>query len=136
MRATRPLTVLLLLACGPRQLQVTMNPDNNSGQAGSATLTEAGTGKTRVVVSIGKSDVPDAEPAHIHFGHCGMIGDKKSALVSLLPDQKDPSLFSSDSTVNFDFSELTTGAYALNVHDSRDITLYVSCGDLRLGAGQ
>jgi hypothetical protein len=131
MRHVALVLVVVLLACGPRTLKVTMNPDNNSGQAGFASLTEAGAGKTRVVVSIGKSDVPDAETAHIHVGSCGQIGEKKSALVSLLPDQNDPALFSSDSAVTFDFSELTRGGYCINVHDSRDVGLYISCGDIR-----
>ncbi len=131
MRHLALVLLVVLLACGPRTLKVTMNPDNNSGQSGFANLTEVSGTRTRIQVSIGASDVPALENAHVHFGHCGNIGAIWVPINQLGPDPADTTLFSSDTTVDAGFSELTTGAYALNVHDSRDNGLYVSCGDLR-----
>jgi CHRD domain len=130
----RPTLVMCLLVfgCGPRSVKVSMNPDNNSGQAGSALVTELGAKSVRVQVSIKKSDVPEAEAAHIHQGRCGMVGPISAGLTPLGLDPADETLFSSDTTVTFDFAQLVAGPFAINVHDSRDLGLYVSCGDIRL----
>ncbi len=132
MRATGTVALgLLLVSCGPRAVKVSMNPDNNSGQSGSALVTDLGGTSVRVQVSIKKSDVPEAEAAHIHTGRCGMVGPISAGLTPLSLDPGDATLFSSDTTVKFDFAELIAGPFAINVHDSRDLGLYVSCGDIR-----
>jgi len=71
------LSCLLLVvtsACGPRQLNVTMNPDNNSGQSGFAVITDRGSKGITVTVETNAPDVEGLQPAHIHMGNCGEVG--------------------------------------------------------------
>ena len=140
-------TPLLLLACGPKELLVVMNAQNNSGQSGVATLTDLGA-KTRVVVVIHKSDAPDPQPVHFHPGRCGEIGAKvdTSVLAAGLPSMDSPNrpdlkdvgpppandggIVYTQATIEVPISKLNGGDFVINVHDSRDFALYVSCGNI------
>ena len=65
------LVVTSASACGPRELKVTMNSDNNSGQTGFAVLTDRGGKKMTVTVETSAPDYVDApQNAHIHEGNC------------------------------------------------------------------
>lgn len=120
---------LSLSACGARSYTVVMNPENNSGQSGTAVLTELSKSKTRIAISVKASDDTRPQPAHIHPNHCGEIGAKKIDLTSVAPDPKDPTVFVSTTDIDMSFDELRKGPYAINVHDVRDFALYVSCGN-------
>ena len=135
---------VLLSACAPAQLTVVMNAQNNSGQSGTATLTDLG-GTTRVVVLIHKSDFDENQPVHLHTGRCGEIGpraDLKNKTLGLtdmrLADPKtmpgvpatDGGYVATSADVEMKFSELTTGDWVINVHDALDFSLYVSCGNI------
>src|SRR4051812_8273532 len=97
MRRTGLCFVLLMAAgCGPRELHVTMNPDNNSGQRGFAVITDEGNSIT-VVVETNAPDVPGEQQVHIHKGNCGEIEGIYAPLLSLVP-LKDPSRVGSTST--------------------------------------
>lgn len=117
------------LACGPRSVRVVMNAENNSGQSGSALVTDRGA-KTRIEVVIGKSDDPRGQPGHVHEGRCGEIGTAKAALSPASATSADPAHFRSDTEVDLSLEALLRGPYALNFHDVRDFSLYVSCGDI------
>ena len=94
-----------------------------SGQTGTATLTAEG-GKTRVVISV-DSPVSDSQPAHIHEGTCDELNPE--------PEYGLPNVTagSSDSTVDVSLDELTSEAYAINLHMSNDdLTTYTSCGNI------
>lgn len=148
MRAPVLAAVLLTLGCGPQQVSVVMNAQNNSGQSGIATLTDLGA-STKVVVIIHKSDVPDPEPVHLHPGRCGeiqvKITPKQVGATTLgLPSIAAPGVVSgvdpigptdggvvyTSATLEIPFKQLTGGDYVINVHDSRDFALYVSCGNI------
>ena len=139
-------TVLVLLACGPQQVTVVMNAQNNSGQSGTATLTELG-GTTRVVILIHRSEFAEPQPAHLHTGRCGELGPKQVTstrgktvgLQSVGP--ADPSTMKgvpntdggfsgSSADVDLTLKEITNGDWVINVHDALDFSLYVSCGNI------
>ncbi|HEX3247426.1 MAG TPA: hypothetical protein VHX16_18620, partial [Chloroflexota bacterium] len=56
------------VALAQQSVEISMSPQNGSGQSGKTTLYAEGD-KTRVVVML-DNPVPGAEPAHIHLGSC------------------------------------------------------------------
>jgi hypothetical protein len=105
-------------------LTIDLGAQNNSGQNGTATLTDMGDGTTRVVVNIsGGSDT--AQPAHIHAGSCANLDPKpKWPLTSLVNG-------TSDTIVPVPLIEIANGTNAINVHKSgAEASVYVSCGDI------
>ena len=133
---------LLFLACAPQQVTVVMNAQNNSGQSGTATLTELGSG-TRVVVVIRKSEFGEKQPSHLHSGRCGEIGPRQDSYSRGLGsiEKAEPSTMkgvpptdggfgASSSEVDLTLRELTNGDWVINVHDAQDFSLYVSCGNI------
>jgi LPXTG-motif cell wall-anchored protein len=103
---------------------VTLSPQNNSGQAGTAVLQDMGNGTTKVTVNIsGGSAV--AQPAHIHDGPCATLNPKpKYPLTSLVNG-------TSETIVNEPLSDLADGTYAINVHKSAtEASVYVACGNI------
>jgi hypothetical protein len=127
------LLLCLLAACGPNEVRVTMNPDNNSGQAGFAVLTQTGAKKLRVVVETSAPDLATDQRAHIHEGTCGEIGPIRAGLSDLKALPEKPGRFGSTTDVEgLDLEELSTGEWAINVHDPRDNAVYTSCGEIRV----
>lgn len=122
---------LFALACGPRSLRITMFAENNSGQEGFATLTATGRGATRIVVDIAAGAETAAQNAHVHEGRCGEIGAITVTLNKVERDPARPTRFVSTTNAMVDLDELLRGPpSAINVHNSRDNALYVSCGQL------
>lgn len=122
------LLCLLAVACAPRELRVTMNDDNNSGQEGFAVLTDRGGGMTVYVETTPPLFVKD-QVAHIHPGNCGELGAPRVDLTKLAAADGGTSS-STTEVVGFGFKDLATGEWAINVHDARDGTIYVSCGQI------
>ncbi len=137
---------LFFAACAPQQVTVVMNAQNNSGQSGTATLTDLG-GTTRVVILIRRSEFEEPQPTHLHNGRCGEIGPRqdkspKGGTIGLgsvlLADPKsmdgvpatDGGFGASSTDVEMSLKELTTGDWVINVHDAQDFSLYVSCGNI------
>lgn len=135
---------LVFAACAPPQVTVVMNAENNSGQSGTATLTDLGA-STRIVVLIKKSEFGENQPIHLHTGRCGEIGaradlkNKTLGLGDLRPaDPKsmpgvpatDGGFAATSADVEMKLSDLTTGDWVINVHDALDFSLYVSCGNI------
>lgn len=103
---------------------VNLGAENNSGQTGTATLTEMGS-QTRVVVNISGGS-STAQPAHIHKGQCGPTLDPKPAypLTSLTNG-------TSETMVDANMAEIANGTYAVNIHKSAaEAAVYVSCGNI------
>lgn len=122
----------LLAACGPRELRVTMNGDNNSGQEGTAVLTALGRGLTVVIETNAPRFEGAQQTAHIHPGTCGEVGPPRVDLSLLGPLEGKPGRWGSTTTVEegFGFEDLATGEWAVNVHDARERTVWVSCGEI------
>lgn len=109
----------------PTTLTVKMVAQNDSGENGTATLTQVADG-VRVAVKLdgAPKDVP--QPTHIHVGNCGHINKAPKYPLA--------------NTVNGDgvatvkgvtLADLLKGTYAINVHKSgTEIATYVSCGNI------
>lgn len=132
----RPMLCVLLVmattACGPRELRVTMNSDNNSGQTGFAILVDRGAKGITVTVETSAPDFNEKpQNAHIHEGDCGEVGVIRAALDPLIALPSKPGRFGSITEVGgVTFPMLATGQWIINVHDARDNGVYVSCGEI------
>lgn len=80
-----------------------------------------------VLVSVTMSGLPAgvSEPTHIHAGTCG----------NLNPAPKYPLTNSKNGTTtttlsNVKLSSLLGGKYAINVHNSTNLKIYVACGNI------
>ncbi|MFT3714252.1 MAG: CHRD domain-containing protein [Archangium sp.] len=129
------LAVSSLCACGPRELRVTMKPDNNSGQSGFAVIQElANELLITVETSIPDYQGPMGQLAHIHKGNCGEIGDIVVGLdrLKLLSNQErwGSTTRKKYAEITIKFDDFKKGDWAINVHDERDNPVYVSCGEV------
>ena len=128
--------LIALAGCAPRELNITMKSDNNSGQTGFATITAVGRGIT-VVVETSAPAEEGLQSAHIHRGNCGEVEEIYAALTPLDALQGKPGRFGSTTSAlkrggdgaAVAFEEFETGQWLINVHDSREFPLYVSCGE-------
>jgi hypothetical protein len=129
----RPLLLLLLTSCGASSLTIPMNEQNNSGQSGSATLTDTPAGLD-IVVSIKRSSVPGSQNAHVHEGRCDNVLAITAGLRPISTTADVPT-FDGDqivfkTTLQTTLAKIRDGNHVINVHDARDNSLYVSCGEI------
>lgn len=110
----------------PREVNVTMKPQNKSGESGTARLTPEGDG-TRVEITLKGQPAGVSQPAHIHEGTCAKLDPKPKYGLQNVVDGKSSSL------VPVSEKTLLSGKHlAINVHKSADdIKTYVACGDIR-----
>ena len=102
---------------------VKLQPQNNSGESGTATLTKEGQ-KTKVVLSVPGAPA-EAQPTHIHKGTCSNLDPKPAYPLAPLSGGK------SETVVNASLDELEKG-YAINGHKSaQDLKTYVFCGEIK-----
>jgi hypothetical protein len=131
---TRPtvLTVCAfgLVACGAQSERIVMKAENNSGQSGFAVVTALSRTSTRIEIDIAASNDLRPQPAHVHEGRCGEIGSIRAGLAPLAPTPETPGRFVSTTDVPLGLEQLRAAPFAINVHDVRDLSLYISCGDL------
>lgn len=118
-------------ACGPSVVRVPMTAENNSGQSGFALLTPLSGATTRVELELSPGNDPRPQAAHVHEGRCGEIGPIKAPLMDLVATPAKGGRFSSSTDINVGVAELLRGTFAINVHDARDFSLYVACGELK-----
>ena len=109
-------------AAGP--VTVKLEPQNNSGESGTATLTEEGS-KTKVTVSVTGQPAGTPQPMHIHKGPCAKLDPKPTYGLPSLVDGK------SEATVDVSLKDLQAGGFAINGHKSaQEASVYVYCGDI------
>jgi hypothetical protein len=104
-------------------LTVTLNALSNSGETGTATLTQV-TGGVQVVLAI-KGAPSTAQPAHIHTGTCADLKGVVYPLTSVTNG--------SSTTVvkGITIDQLLKSPMAINVHKSAsDLATYVACGNI------
>jgi hypothetical protein len=89
---------------------IKLNEETNSGQSGTAVLTDLGGGVTRVVITVIGEQPGDLEPIHIHTGQCGPTLGDVAYLLNLLVDGK------STTDVHASLSSLLDGKHAVNGH--------------------
>lgn len=104
-------------------LVIQLKTQNNSGQSGTATLTDMGGGKTKVVVDLAGSPA-GPQPMHIHTGTCSNLGPVKYPLTSLANGK-------SETTVDVSMADLLASPHAINAHKSTtEAAVYVACGEV------
>lgn len=109
-------------------LQINMGQQNNSGQAGSASVTDAKGGGANVTIEIKSEPKGASEPAHIHQGTCTKLNPAPWKPLTPVVNGK-----SFTHIPGLTVAEIKKGKYAINVHKSaNDLKTYVSCGDLVL----
>ncbi len=113
-------------AATPSTITIKMVAQNDSGENGTATLTQLPDGSTRVELKLDGAPKDVAQPTHIHVGNCGKIN--KAPEYPLTPTTNGVAV----STVKgVSLADLLKGTYAINVHKSAtDIPTYVSCGNI------
>ena len=111
-------------AYADNSVTITLGAQNNSGQNGTATLTDMHDGTTKVTVNISGGSAT-AQPAHIHAGSCANLDPKpKWPLSSVINGM-------SETMVPASLAEIANGTNAINVHKSgAEASIYVSCGDI------
>ena len=109
----------------PASVTIKMVAQNDSGENGTATLTQVADG-VRVAVKLDGTPQDVPQPTHIHIGNCGHIN--KAPEYPLANTINGASL----STVRgVQLADLLKGTYAINVHKSgTDLGTYVSCGNI------
>ena len=106
-------------------ITITLNAQNNSGESGTATLTDLGNGQTKVVLDLG-AGLADPQPAHIHPGTCANLNPKPEYPLTNVVNGK------SETIVKVSLADLTKEAYAINVHKSAaEVAVYTACGDIK-----
>ena len=123
------LAVLMLsvtsLALAADSASSKLEPQNNSGESGTATLTKAGDNKTKVVLDVKGAPAGASQPVHIHKGTCANLDPKPAYPLSPVVNGK------SETTVNASLDSLEKGGYAINGHKSaQDVKTYVFCGPI------
>ena len=112
-------------AASAQETKVKLEPQNNSNESGTATLTPAGD-STKVVLEVKGAE--GTQPTHIHKGTCAQLDPKPAFPLSPVVNGK------SETTVKASMKDLTAGGYAINGHKSaQDLKTYVFCGDLKAG---
>ena len=103
---------------------VTLQAQNASGQAGSATLTPQGE-KTKVVILLSHAPAGVAQPAHIHLGQCGKLDPAPKWKLEAVRDGQ------STTVVPASLDTILKEKAAINVHKSaEEAQVYVSCGNI------
>jgi hypothetical protein len=110
----------------PGVIFVNLNEQNNSGETGSATLTEEN-GQVTVALSMQGYLEDTPQPAHIHVGSCPDVGAVQYPLMNLVNGESTTVL---EVTLAQLAGELPLG---INVHKSvPEASVYTACGDIIL----
>ncbi len=115
-------------AAGP--VTVTLSPESNSGESGTATLTDLGNSQTKVDVTINGEPAGASQPEHIHKGTCSNLNPAPAYALNPLVNG------TSTTTVDVSLSTLQSGQFAINGHKSaQELSTYVFCGDITSSTG-
>lgn len=105
-------------------LTIQLKTQNNSGQSGTATLTDLGNNQTKVVVDLANSPA-GPQPLHIHEGTCANLTAQPKYPLTNLANGK------SETTVAVSLSALLAAPFAINAHKSTtEAAVYVACGEI------
>jgi hypothetical protein len=105
-------------------LTITLKTQNNSGQMGTAVLTDLGNGQTKIVVDT-TNPTAAVQPIHIHEGTCANLTPQVKHPLTNTANGK------SETTLNVAMSALLASPHAINVHKSQpEAAVYVACGEI------
>lgn len=113
----------------PTTLQVKLDEQNASGQAGQVVIAAVGTSTLRVIVNLAGKPSGVAQPAHIHLGSCPNPGGIRYPLTNVGNGASQTDI--PNMTIKQLLSELPL---AINVHKSAtEASVYVACGNITDG---
>jgi Cu/Zn superoxide dismutase len=105
-------------------MNVVINPQNSSGQSGTAVIKDVSGG---IEVTVALKGEPDgaSEAIHIHEGTCAKLNPAPwKALTNVING-------TSKTTIQgVSVADLQKGTYAINAHDEKNLAHYVACGNL------
>jgi hypothetical protein len=128
----RAALLVSLLACSGRSKTLAMHEQNNSGQDGYATFVELDPNHVDVTEVLKASTFPGAQASHIHAGHCDDLRQIRFGISFIGGGfESDGGTITFHAVTDAGWDALFDGDSAINAHDPRDNTLYVSCGDLQ-----
>jgi hypothetical protein len=111
------------LADAAEPITVQLGQQNNSGESGTAVLTDAGP-KTKVVIDIKGAPAGVGQPVHVHKGTCAQLDPAPAYGLTTLANGK------SETTIDVPIGDLRKG-FAINGHKSaQDAKTYVFCGNI------
>ena len=103
---------------------VKLEAQNDSGQAGTATLLPEGD-RTKVVIELSNAPMGVAQPAHIHPGSCDDLDQAPKWPLEPVKDGRSVTLVSAS------LDAILADSTAINIHKSKDeVQVYVSCGNI------
>lgn len=125
---TLGLTALLALTglASAQQQTVTVQlaAQNNSGQTGTATLTDMGNGTTQVVLNLTDMGATP-QPVHIHMGTCASLNPQPAFPLTNMVNGK------SETMVKAPLSQIVAQPHAINAHKSaQEVSVYTACGNI------
>jgi hypothetical protein len=107
------------------RVTVTLGAQSNSGESGTATLTDVGGNKTKVEIAVTGQPANVPQPVHIHKGSCAQIDPAPAYGLTTLVDGK------SETVIDQPLSVLRRERFAINGHKSaQEASTYVFCGDI------
>jgi hypothetical protein len=114
-------------AIAGHSLQINMGQQNNSGEAGNASVVDV-KGGANVTIAVKSEPKGASQPAHIHKGTCAKLDPAPWKPLTPVVNGK-----SFTHIAGLSVADIKKGKYAINVHKSaNDLKTYVSCGDLVL----
>jgi hypothetical protein len=108
-----------------QDVSVKLGPQNSSGESGTATLSDVGGNKTKVVIAVTGQPANVPQPVHVHKGTCAQIDPAPAYGLTTLTDGK------SETVIDQPLSSLQRERFAINGHKSaQEANTYVFCGDI------
>lgn len=106
-----------------------LTAQNDSGENGTATLTDLGNGKILVEVNVTGAPAGVPQPLHIHKGTCDNLTPAPTFPLTSAVDGK------SSTEIEATLAELQNGDFAINGHKSAaEASIYVFCGNIPAAA--
>jgi len=107
------------------QLAYNFTAQNNSGETGTVTFSEASRDTTNVVIALSGAPKDVSQPAHIHIGSCKSLGAPAHPLTNVVNGK-------SVTVLNVSYENLWKEVpFAVNVHkSSAEAKIYTACADI------
>ena len=108
-----------------QDVNVKLGPLNSSGESGTATLSDVGGNKTKVVIAVTGQPANVPQPVHVHKGTCAQMDPAPAYGLTTLAGGK------SETVIDQPLSSLQRERFAINGHKSaQEANTYVFCGDI------
>jgi hypothetical protein len=123
------LVAMVIFATGTfaeaQDVSVKLGPLNSSGESGTATLSDIGGNKTKVVIAVTGQPANVPQPVHVHKGTCAQMDPAPAYGLTTMSDGK------SETVIDQPLSSLQRERFAINGHKSaQEANTYVFCGDI------